>query len=264
MRKIQSIIIALTLFMSSGCLNKFKIKLIEPDYTTMTLQEIKDYLRKDYRTFDCPKKSDRLFISDEVWQQIDWSQEELYRNAALPHKMWNMRHDDHKWPACKQWRGDDAFGPLAGIGHDKYFPPLPQLVIGRGIARWMTQGDTSVIEINLFKDYNTLWTLGSIPNTIEVIERKHRHINYGKTFTLTKEELTASYAPSPLQKFSDKSYLEVYPTHKSYHIMIDKKETYTGKPDGPDEVYFWRYGWRWDSNDSYYIKGAKYIGGHWN
>jgi len=247
----------------TGCFLKSKIKLPEKNYREMTLQEIKDHLRKDYGFFECPQKHDRLLISEEVWAQIDWTEEEKYRNAALPHKIWNMRHDDHGWPGCKQWRGNDAKGPRAGIGHDKYFPPLPMLVKGRGIARWMTQGDTSVIEIPLFKDYKVLWTTSTIPVTLEVTERLYGHPNDGKTYTITKEELLANYAPSPLQKFSDKSYLETYPRHKSYHVMIDKTEDYYG--NGPDDkVYFWRSGWRWDSYDSYYVKGAFYVGGHWN
>ena len=265
MNKMKSIIIMLAFcLVSSGCFNRPKIKLSEKNYREMTIQEITDHLRKDYGTFECPQKSDRLLMSEEVWAQIDWTEEEKYRNAALPHKLWNMRHDDHIWPACKQWRGDDAKGPRAGVGHDKYFPLLPTLVKGRGIARWMAAGDTSVIEIELFKDYDVELTTSTIPATLEVIERKGGHPEYGLFKTITKEYLLANYAPSPLQKFSDKSYLETFPTHKSYHVMFEKKETYRGKPNGPDEIYFYRYGWRWDSFDSYYIKGAKYIGGHWN
>lgn len=230
---------------------------------TVPLQEVVDHLRYDYGTYECPQKSDRLFIPEDVWQQIDWTKEEKYRNAALPHKLWNMRHDDYNWPSCHGWRGDNAKGPRAGVGHDKYFPPLPQLVEGRGIARWMTVGDTSILEIPLFKDYEVTWTTSTIPNEIEVIERRKGNPNDGKTFTITKEYLLRNYAPSPLQKFSDKSYLEVYPYHKSYHIMLNKNENIYG--EGPDDdVYFWRYGWRWDSYDSYYIKGAFFVGGHWN
>jgi hypothetical protein len=251
-------------FTASGCFLKSKIKLPEKNHAEMTIDDIKAHLRKSYGFFECPQKSDRLLITEEIWQQIDWTEEEIYRNAALPHKIWNMRHDDHSWPSCHEWRGDDARGPRAGEGHDKYFPPLPTLVKGRGIARWMARGDVSILEIPLFKDYSVTWTTATIPSTIEVIERKPGHSLYGSTQTITKEHLLSNYAPSPLQKFSDKSYLETYPTHKSYHIMLEKRETYTGKPNGPDSVYFWRYGWRWDSYDDYYVKNAKYIGGRWN
>lgn len=250
-------------FVTSGCFMRPKVKLPEKNYREMTIDEIKDHLRKDYGTFECPQKSDRLLITEEIWAQIDWTEEEIYRNAALPHKIWNMRHDDHHWPGCHMWRGDDAKGPRAGEGHDKYLPPLPALVKGRGIARWMTRGDTSIIEIPLFHDYKVEWTTATIPSTLEVTERKCGASNEGQTWTITKEDLLANYAPSPLQKFSAKSYLETYPTHKSYHVMFNKTEDYCG--NGPDDsVYFWRYGWRWDSYDDYYIKGAKYIGGHWN
>jgi len=257
------LIVIASVFLLSGCFLRPRPVLPEKDWRTMTLQEIEDHLRKDYGFFECPQKSDRLLITEEIWSQIDWTEEEKYRNAALPHKIWNMRHDDNPWPSCHNWRGDDAYGPRAGVVHDKYFHPLPQLVKGRGIARWMTCGDTSVLEIPLFKDYSVTWTTSTIPNEIEVIERQCGSVNYGSTFTITKQDLLSNYAPSPLQKFSDKSYLETYPTHKSYHIMLKKNEDYCG--DGPDDdVYFWRSGWRWDSFDSYYIKGAFYIGGHWN
>lgn len=265
MNKVRALVfvIAVSVLMS-GCFNRPKINLPEKNYLEMTIQEITDHLRKDYSFWDCPQKHDRLLMSEAVWAQIDWTEEEKYRNAALPHKIWNMRHDDHGWPGCKEWRGDDAKGPRAGAGHDKYFPPLPTLVKGRGIARWMTVSDTSVIEIDLFKDYSTTWTVTNIPFTLEVTERNPGQPDFGVTNTITKEFLLGNYAPSPLQKFSDRSYLETFPTHKSYHIMYEKKETYTGKPNGPDEIYFYRFGWRWDSFDSYYIKGAKFIGGHWN
>ncbi len=247
----------------SGCFLKSKIRLPEKNYAEMTLDEIKNHLRKGYGFFECPQKSDRLLITEEIWQQIDWTEEEKYRNAALPHKMWNMRHDDHGWPHCTEWRGDDARGPRAGYGHPKYFPPLPKLVKGRGIARWMSRGDLSVLEIPLFKDFKTEWTEDLIPLTLEVTERRHGNPQDGQTFTITKEYLLENYAPSPLQKFSNRSYLETFPTHRSYHIMFNKTEDVYG--NGPDDsVYFWRTGWRWDSYDDYYVEGAKYIGGHWN
>lgn len=257
-------LILLMSFSLSGCFLRQTTKHPEPDSSTMTLQEIKDHLRKEYSFFECPTRADRLFITEEIWQQIDWTEEEIYRNAAIPHKIWNMRQDDHGWPKCQSFRGDNAKGPRAGEGHDKYLPPLPQLVKGRGIARWMSRGDTSVIEIPLFKDYSVTWTTSTIPATLEVVNRKCGDPNFGEVYTLTKEQLLASYAPSPLQKFSDKSYLETYPTHKSYHLIFKKNEDYCGKPNGPDDVYFWRIGWRWDSYDDYYKEGGKYIGGRWN
>ena len=265
MNRLKALVFVITVsLLVSGCFLKSQVKLPEKNYRDMTITEIKDHLRKDYGFWECPQKHDRLLMSEEVWTQIDWTEEEIYRNIALPHKIWNMKHDDHRWPGCKQWRGDDAKGPRAGVGHDKYFPPLPQLVKGRGIVRWMTRGDTSVIEIPLFKDYSVTWTTSTIPAIIEIVERKPGHVLYGSTYTITKEYLLSNYAPSPLQKFSEKSYLETWPIHKSYHVMFEKRETYLGKPNGPDSVYFWRIGWRWDSYDDYYIKGAKYLGGHWN
>lgn len=257
----------------SGCFLKGNIKdtgrrnwhdMTADQIRAIPLEEVVAHLRHEYKLSECPQRSDRLFLPEDVWQQIDWTKEEKYRNAALPHKLWNMRHDDHVWPMCHKWRGDDAYGPRAGVGHDKYFPPLPQLVKGRGIARWLSVGDAKAIEIPLFKDYEVEWTTTTIPSTLEAVDRKCGSPTFGQTFIITKEDLLAEYAPSPLQKWSDKSWLEVYPKHLSYHKILKKNEDYCGKPNGPDKVYFWRYGWRWDSFDNYYVKGAAYVGGHWN
>lgn len=274
MKKILALIVIAALF-NTGC-SVFRSNtkdtgrknwhdMTQDEIRSLPLQEVIDHLRYDYGTFECPQKSDRMHIPEDVWQKIPWTEEEKYINAALPHKLWNMRHDDNEWPSCHKFRGEDAFGPLAGEGHDKYLPPLPQLVKGRGIARWMSSGDKKLIEIPLFKDYDVTWTPENIPATIEIVDRKCGSVTYGSTTTITKQELFAEYAPSPLQKFSDKSWLETYPYHVSYHIMFKKNEPYCGgKPEGPDKVYFWRYGWRWDSLDNYYNKGGAYVGGHWN
>jgi len=269
-------LIIMSSFMLSGCFLVGRLHKTDPsarrNWERMTqdeiravpLQELVDHLRYEYDKYECPLKSDRVHIPEDVWQKIDWTDEEKYRNAALPHKLWNMRHDDHEWPSCQNWRGDDAYGYRAGEGHDKYFPRLPQLIKGRGVARWMTPGDTSIIEIPLFKDYSVIWTTSTIPDTVEVTERRCGKSNYGQTFTLTKEELLSQYAPSPIQQFSDKSYVMTYPLHTSYHVMIKRKEEYCDPRDVADDVYFWRYGWRWDSYDEYYIKGGFFLGGHWN
>ena len=125
------------------------------DSSQMTIEEIKFHLRKEYGKWPWqgPKKKDRLFLKEEQWALIDWTDIEKKRNAALPHKMWNMRHDDLLWPKCYEWRGDDAYGYRAGEGHPKYMPILPKLVEGRGIARWMAPGDASVVEVPKLADY---------------------------------------------------------------------------------------------------------------
>jgi len=275
MKKVLIIIAAST--MLSGCflvgrINKGGVNdrlnwhdMTQDQIRAMGVDAVVAHLRHEYDKYECPQKSDRMHIPEDVWQQIDWTDEEIYINAALPHKLWNMRHDDYEWHSCHKFRGENAKGPLAGVGHDKYFPPLPVLVKGHGIARWMTAGDTSILEIPILKDYDITWTTTTLHNEMLVTERKCGHPNYGQTYTITKEDLLANYAPSPIQKFSDKSWLETYPYHVSYHTMIKKNEPYCGgKPNGPDKVYFWRYGWRWDSLDNYYNKGGKYVGGHWN
>ena len=233
------------------------------DSTGMTLEQVKAHLRKKYGFFECPKKSDRLFLTELHWQQMDWTDKEKYVNAALPHKMWNMRSDDQIWPWCKTFRGETAYGHQAGPGHDKYFPILPKLVKGRGIARWMTERDTSIIEIDLFKDYSKEWTPDNIPDKIEAIERQSGQ-NYEKQLILTKQELLSAYAPTALQKFSKKSKLLRDPKHQSWHYMIDKNETYHDQTDAKDKVAFVRHGWRWDSWDGYFIKNATFIGLTWN
>jgi len=226
------------------------------------IEELKKKLRKEYGFFECPKKEDRILLTEEEWAAIDWTEEEKERNICLPHKMWNMRHDDHLWPWCHNWRGDDAYGWRAGEGHKKYFPRIPQLVEGRGIARWMTTNDKSILEIPAFADYQKTWTPDNLPDEIHGIERQGGP-NFGKEIILPKAEFLKVYAPSSLQKFSNKSWLKRFPYHVSYHRMIKKREIlHTDSP--PDIVYFWRYGWRWDSYDEYMVESATYVGLRWN
>lgn len=236
------------------------------DSTNMTIDEIKKHLRKEYKWYKCPKKSDRLLITEEQWQQIGWTQAEQTRNIALPHKMWNMRHDDWVWPRCHAWRGDDAYGYRAKEGHPKYLPRLPQLVEGRGISRWMSDGDASVAEVPKLADYRTLWTPDNLPEIVEFWERKPGAPHYGELVTWAKKNFLRTYAPSSLQKFSKRSYLLRDPRHVSYSYVFKKNEV-PGKPKsetGADLVAFYRRGWRWDSYDGYMVKNAIYVGGRWN
>lgn len=247
----------------------------EMDATQMTIDEIKAHLRKDYgpwykRTpLNRPTRADRCFISEEQWAQIDWTDEEIHRNIALPHKLWNMRHDDLLWPMCYNWRGDDAFGYRAGEGHSKYMPELPRLVEGRGVARWMSAGDASVVEVPRFRDYEHKWTVENMPEVIEFFERKVGHPDFydghdaSRLIRWSKKNFLRTYAPSSLQKFSDASHLVRYPDHVSCHKMLKKNEKYVGD-DKPDLVVFYRRGWRWDSYDGYMIKNAFYAGLRWN
>jgi len=232
----------------------------------ITVDEYKSHLRKKYPWNKCPKKSDRVHIPEEIWAQIDWTPEEIERNICLPHKMWNMRHDDHLWPFCHQWRGDDAIGSLAPVGHPKHKPTPPKLVSGRGVARWMSDSDASILEIPQLADYHTTWTPDNFPKIVEAIERKGGHAREGERYEISKEELFAKYGPSPLQKFSDKSLLVVDPKHVSGHRMIKRREMLgeSKTVTGADTVAFFRYGWRWDSGDNYYVEGAHYVGLAWN
>jgi hypothetical protein len=180
--------------------------------------------------------------------------------------MWNMRHDDHLWPACREWRGDDAYGYRAGEGHPKFMPRLPQLVEGRGIARWISDGNASVVEVSKFSDYRTLWTPDAMPEVIEFYERNPDHPDYGKWIRWSKKNFLRTYGPSAVQKFSKRSYLLRAPYHYSRHFMINKNEVVgkTKSETGADLVAFARAGNRWDSLDGYMIKNAYYIGGRWN
>lgn len=235
------------------------------DGSTMTIEEIKKHLRKDYGKWPWqkPTKEDRLQITEEQWAQIDWTPEEIERNCALPHKMWNMRSDDQVWPLCYRWRGDSAYGYRAGEGHAKFMPELPQLVEGRGIARWMARHDTSVVEVPEFADYRQIWRPDNLPQVIEFYERKGENPHFGQKLTMPKEEFLATYSPTPLQKFSKRSKLLLDPHHYSWHRMIQQNEHYTGD-DFPDWVVFYRIGARMDSFDSYYVLNAFYFGLHWN
>lgn len=234
------------------------------DSSLLTIDEIKAHLRKDYPWWKCPKKSDRLLITEEQWAQIDWTEEETFRNAPLPHKMWNMRHDDHFWPRCHNWRGDDAYGYRAPEGHPRRMPKLPKLVVGRGIARWMADGDASVAEVPEFAGYHTEITDRHMPAQIEFVERKCGHPEYGKIKKMSTPEFLEIYAPSALQKFSERSWLKREPYHISHHYIIEKNEDYCSRENGPDLVWLSRYGWRWDSFDGYFRKRAIYTGLRWN
>ena len=233
------------------------------DSTGLTIEQVRRHLRKQYGLFECPKKKDRLFLTEEHWKEMDWTQEEKDRNAALPHKMWNMRHDDWLWPRCHAWRGDDAYGYRALEGHPKYMPELPQLVEGRGIARWISNGDASVVEVPKLTDYDTLWTPDKLPEVVEFLERKPENPEFGKLQRWLKKKFLRVYAPSSLQKYSKRSYLLRDPHHVSYSYIIQKNEQYSGDYP-PDWVAFYRRGDRWDSNDGYIVKDAFYTGLRWN
>jgi len=232
----------------------------------MTLDEVKSLIRKEYGFFESPKKADRLFLTEEHWEQIDWTDEEQFINAALPHKLWNMRADDQVWPLCKTFRGESAYGHRAGEDHSKYFPKLPELVEGRGIARWMSAGDHSVLYIPVFKDFSNTWRIDNIPFKLEVKECNPGNLEFGKLFEISRESLLQNYAPSSIQKFSHKSYLKRFPYHVSSHIMINQREIpgFSQSNTGNDSVFFWRAGWRWDSLDSYFIRNGFFAGLRWN
>lgn len=233
----------------------------------MTIDEIKTKLRKKHGFFECPKKKDRIFLTEQQWSQIDWTDEEKFINAALPHKLWNMRHDDHLWPWCQKFRGEDAKGYRAGEGHPKYMPQLPTLVKGRGISRWMSHGDASVIEVPAFASFHNTWTLDNIPEVVEFYERNPGHPDYKKgLIRWSKKNFLRIYAPSALQKFSKRSYLERTPKHISWHYLIKKNEVIGIPKDqtGADLVALYRRGFRWDSYDGYFIEDAFYTGLRWN
>lgn len=234
----------------------------------VTVDDYKKHLRKKYKWNECPTKADRVHIPEDIWTQIDWTKEEIEINAALPHKLWNMRHDDNIWPLCHRFRGKDAHGPRA-LGFNvmsKYKATPPKLVEGRGIARWMARGDSSILEIPALSDVNTLWTTRNFPEHLEVFERKPEHPDFGKAKVMSQDLLFENYGPSALQKFSDESYLKRDPFHISYHKMIKRREVIGKGYDetGNDTVFFTRYGWRWDSLDDYYNKAAFFIGLAWN
>lgn len=238
---------------------------MNPQY--MSVEEVTAHLRKKYGFFECVKKSDRLFIPDNIWKQIDWTEKEIKINAGLPHKMWNMRHDDNPWPLCKKFRGHDAYGPRARkLNSCKFLMTPPTLVEGRGITRWMGIKDMSVLEIPLFEDYKNLWTPENIPDQFDAYERKPNHPNFGKKILMSKHGLFLVYGPTALQKFSDKSWLKRNPYHISYHKMLKRREAIGEGKDitGADRVWFYRYGWRWDSLDDYYNKRGAYAGLAWN
>jgi len=216
--------------------------------------------------FSCPKKSDNHKWTEEEWLSKPWTEKEKRINAALPHHLWNWKQNDRVWPMCKAYRGDNAIGPRAlEIYEPKYKRTPPRLVEGRGIARWMSNGDQSVVDVKMFKDYSRIWTPSNLPDMIECVEtQKNGH--FGEAYKFTRSEFLRTYGPSSLQKFTDKSYLKRDPYHISYHRMIKRKEQLHVSKDvtGADVVFFWRGGVRWDSLDNYFVKNAIYGGLRWN
>lgn len=234
----------------------------------MTKDQVLAKIRKEYKWYQSPKKSDRVDIPEDVWQSIGWTPEEIEINCALPHHMWNRRQDDRPWPLSRQFRGSNAVGPRAkehGITA-KFTPTPPKLVKGRGISRWMAPRDLSVLEIPELDDYKKVWTPDNLPPSIEVIERKGSLPNTGKKVRITKIYLMNNYGPSSLQKFSDKSKLLRSPWHFSQHKLLERRERLGVSRDltGADRVAFYRIGGRWDSLDGYIVKNAVYAGLAWN
>jgi len=235
--------------------------------TNMNIEDIKAHLRKDYGRWpwQWPKKSDRCMISEHQWSQINWTKEEIERNIVLPHKMWNMRHDD--WPINKKaWRGDDARGSRAPLGHYKNQVKVPVFIEGRGVARWMTPGDTSVVEVPAFADYGKLLTVATMPRLVVCIERNPGSPDFGRTRTFKLPDFLREYGPTALQKFSKRSYLKRFPHHVSYSYVITNREIVgvSKSLTGADTVAFWRSGARWDSLDKYFIENAFFAGLRWN
>ena len=233
-----------------------------------TKEEILANVRKSYSFFECPTRANRINCPEDIWQSIEWTDEEIEINCALPLHMWGWRQDDRPWPMCRQVRGANAIGPRAKeLGVDAKFKATPpKLVKGRGISRWMSVGDASVLEIPIFSNYEKLWTPNNLPEEIVAIERQGNLENTGKPMVISKTFLLQNYGPTSLQKFSDRSYLVREPYHISWHKMIKRREI-LGKPKdktGPDIVAFSRYGDRWDSLDNYYVKKAFYAGLAWN
>jgi len=216
--------------------------------------------------FSCPKKSDNHWWTESEWLSKKWTEKEIRINAALPHHMWGWKQNDRVWPMCQEYRGKNAFGPRAQtIFPPKYKSIPPKLVKGRGISRWISAEDKSILHVPMFQNYSRIWYPNNLPDIIEGFETQ-RNENYLKPIRFRRKDFVRLYGPSSLQKFSDRSYLVRDPYHISSHRMIKRREQLhvSKKETGEDTVWLWRFGWRFDSLDNYYVKKAVYVGWNWN
>lgn len=182
--------------------------------------------------------------------------------CALPEHMRERLHNDWPWPMSKLPRSLNARGPrckgsacVCGGQGFKAWPP--KLVKGFGVARWESNGAGSILEIAGFA--NVWIDAGVYGQEVIGVERNPGHPNFGAK-TLVKLDWhampwadidggLAAYSPSALQKFSDKSWMQLDPGYTAGHRLIKRGQ------DGDDKALFWRYGWRPDHVDVYYNFG---------
>jgi len=220
------------------------------------IEELKKKLGIKYPFFSCPKKADRIFLTDQEWAAIDWTPEELELNIALPKKLYNSRHDDHLWPWCHKFRGEDAYGPRAPRDHPKFLSSPPKLIKGYSIQRWVKSDPESIVRIESFMNK---WIMEKdLPDRIEAIEMNPSQPDYKQKKVIRLHE----YAPSILQKFSKCHYLVCKPPHISWHFIIRDRGEFPFE-DGGSFKLFYRRGMRFDGYDNYYIKSGFYMGPNW-
>lgn len=176
--------------------------------------------------------------------------------CALPDHLKERLHNDWPGPLKELPRSLNARGPRCGQGNPGYLPWPPKLVEGFGVARWETDGATSIIEIPALA--NRYVDSSIYGQTFEVIERKPGHPNFGQkwmqTLTWVEGLHEGQYSPSALQKFSIKGWIRLSPDYRSsWKILIRREEP--GKETGEDTVKFSRTGFRPDTLDLYYNFG---------
>lgn len=111
-------------------------------------------------------------------------------SSALPEHLRSELHNDWIWPLCYIPRGWNAFGYRCKNWFCKW-RETPKLIVGYGVARWMTNGDENLVETSEFQSRWLWWW--QVPDWLK------------------------DYGPSPLQKFSNLSFSIVWPFHVEFH-----------------------------------------------
>lgn len=177
--------------------------------------------------------------------------------CALPEEWKKRKHND--WPFFLRWvpRSWNAFGPRCPEGSKGHKRWPPQLVKGRGIARWEA----------VFKTYHSIVIIPEFINTTigpdvynktwDAIETHQGAPNFGKRVRvkLFKGYGEGLYSPSALQRFSKKGWMKLDPWYVAQWFLIKQKGKELGM--GPEEDYFAfnRQGYRPDHNGKYYNWG---------
>lgn len=182
--------------------------------------------------------------------------------CALPDHLKEKKHNDWIWPLSYIPRGANAFGPRCGKGNKGYLPWPPKLVEGKGVARWESDGATSIIEIPSLANIE-IKAKDVYGREFTYIERNVGRPDCGKIGLVTLSwtegmNIEGQYHPSALQKFSNEGWMRLDPDYYAWWKVLERRE-----PKKDDIVMFHRRGFRVDSLDQFYNFSLGFFGLRW-